>query len=47
MPTPTVERHDLLTIITCMPAKPGKESELRDALQVPINPTQGARIRDL
>ena len=32
MPTPTDERRDLLTVIAYMHAKPGKEGELRAAL---------------
>ena len=53
MPTAIVERHDLLnatTVITYMHAKPGKESELRDAPAGAINPTtkeRGYAIYDL
>jgi len=39
MSTPTDERRDLLTVIAYMRAKPGKESELRDALEALVKPT--------
>jgi quinol monooxygenase YgiN len=39
MPTPTDERRDLLTVIAYMHAKPGKEDELRAALEALIQPT--------
>lgn len=39
MPTPTDERRDLLTVIAHMKAAPGKEDELRSALQVLVEPT--------
>ena len=39
MSTPTEARRDLLTVIAYMHAKPGKEEELRAALEVLIQPT--------
>ena len=39
MPTPTDDRRDLLTVIAYMKAAPGKEDELRTALQGLIEPT--------
>jgi quinol monooxygenase YgiN len=39
MPTPTDARRDLLTVIAYMHAKPGKEDELRAALEALIKPT--------
>lgn len=39
MPTPTDERRDLLTVIAHMRAKPGKEQELRAALEALVEPT--------
>lgn len=39
MPTPTDDRRDLLTVIANMKAKPGKEQELRQALEALIEPT--------
>ncbi|MGN6242345.1 MAG: putative quinol monooxygenase [Motilibacteraceae bacterium] len=39
MPTPTDDRRDLLTIIAFMKAAPGKESELKAALESLIEPT--------
>ncbi len=39
MPTPTDDRRDLLTVIAHMRAKPGKEDELRSALQALVEPT--------
>jgi quinol monooxygenase YgiN len=41
MPTPTDDRRDLLTVIAYMHAKPGKEDELRSALESLIQPTTG------
>jgi len=38
--TPTDARPDLLTVIASMRAKPGKEQELREALEALIEPTQ-------
>lgn len=38
--TPTDSRPDLLTVIAFMRAKPGKETELREALEALIEPTQ-------
>ncbi|MDQ2810540.1 MAG: antibiotic biosynthesis monooxygenase [Actinomycetota bacterium] len=43
MPTPTDERRDLLTVIAHMRAQPGKESELRTALEALIKPTTEER----
>jgi quinol monooxygenase YgiN len=43
MPTPTDDRRDLLTVIAYMRAKPGKESELREALEALIKPTTEER----
>lgn len=40
MTTPTDSRRDLLTVIANMRAKPGKEQELREALEVLIEPTK-------
>jgi quinol monooxygenase YgiN len=37
--TPTDTRRDLLTVIARMHAKPGKEQELRSALEALIEPT--------
>jgi quinol monooxygenase YgiN len=37
--TPTDERRDLLTVIAYMKAAPGKEAELRSALEALIEPT--------
>ena len=39
MPTPTDERRDLLTVIAYMRAKPGREDDLRAALEALIPPT--------
>jgi quinol monooxygenase YgiN len=39
MSTPTDERPDLVTVIAHMRAKPGKEEELRNALESLIHPT--------
>ena len=39
MTTPTDNRRDLLTVIARMHAKPGKEQELREALESLIEPT--------
>ncbi len=39
VPTPTDDRRDLLTVIAHMRAKPGKEEELRSALQALVEPT--------
>lgn len=39
MATPTDERRDLLTVIAYMKAAPGKEDELRTALESLIEPT--------
>ena len=39
MPTPTDDRRDLLTVIAYMHAAPGKEAELRQALEALIEPT--------
>ncbi|MBV9795594.1 MAG: antibiotic biosynthesis monooxygenase [Actinobacteria bacterium] len=39
MPTPTDDRRDLLTVIAYMHAKPGKEGELRAALESLIDTT--------
>ncbi|MGY1679135.1 putative quinol monooxygenase [Geodermatophilus sp. SYSU D01176] len=39
MPTPTDERPDLLTVIAHMRAKPGKEGQLRKALEALVEPT--------
>lgn len=43
MPTPTDERRDLLTVIAYMRAKPGREAELREALEALIKPTTAER----
>jgi quinol monooxygenase YgiN len=43
MTTPTDERRDLLTVIAYMRAKPGKEGELREALEALIEPTAAER----
>lgn len=43
MPLPTDERRDLLTVIAYMHARPGKESELREALEALIKPTSEER----
>ncbi len=40
MSTPTDSRPDLVTVIAWMRAKPGKERELRQALEALIQPTQ-------
>ncbi|HMM95065.1 putative quinol monooxygenase [Phycicoccus sp.] len=39
MTTPTDDNRDLLTVIAYMKAAPGKEDELRDALQALVEPT--------
>ena len=39
MTTPTDDRRDLLTVIARMHAQPGKEQELREALEALIEPT--------
>ncbi len=39
MPTPTDDRRDLLTVIAHMRAAPGKQEELRAALEALIGPT--------
>ena len=39
MTTPTDDRPELLTVIANMRAKPGKEQELREALESLIEPT--------
>ena len=39
MPTPTDDRPELLTVIANMRAKPGKEQELREALEALVEPT--------
>lgn len=39
MTTPTDDRRDLLTVIACMRAAPGKVEELRAALEALIEPT--------
>ena len=39
MATPTDDRRDLLTVIAYMKAAPGKEDELRTALEALIEPT--------
>lgn len=39
MPTPTDDNRDLLTVIAYMKAAPGKEDELREALQSLVEPT--------
>lgn len=39
MPTPTDDRRDLLTVIAYMKAAPGKEAELKAALEALIAPT--------
>lgn len=39
MGTPTDTRRDLLTVIANMRAKPGKEQQLREALEALIEPT--------
>ena len=39
MATPTDNRRDLLTVIARMHAEPGKEQELREALEALIEPT--------
>jgi quinol monooxygenase YgiN len=38
--TPTDERRDLLTVIAYMKAAPGKESDLKAALEALIEPTR-------
>ena len=40
MTTPTDARPDLVTVIAHMRAKPGKEQDLRDALEALIEPTR-------
>jgi len=40
MSTPTDSRPELLTVIANMRAKPGKEQELREALEALIEPTK-------
>jgi quinol monooxygenase YgiN len=40
MTTPTDDRRDLLTVIAYMKAAPGKEEELRAALEALIEPTR-------
>ena len=39
MSTPTDNRRDLVTLIARMRAKPGKEQELRQALEALVEPT--------
>ena len=39
MTTPTHDRRDLVTVIAHMRAKPGKEQNLRNALEALIEPT--------
>ena len=39
MATPTDDNRDLLTVIAYMKAAPGKEDELREALQELVEPT--------
>ena len=39
MTTPTDERRELLTVIAHMRAKPGREQDLREALEALIAPT--------
>ena len=39
MATPTDDRRDLLTVIAYMRAKPGREQELRAALEALVEPT--------
>lgn len=39
MPTPTDDRRDLLTVIAHMKAAPGREEELRSALEALVEPT--------
>lgn len=39
MPTPTDQNRDLLTVIAYMRAAPGKEDELRAALESLVEPT--------
>lgn len=39
MPTPTDDRRDLLTVIANMKARPGKEEDLRLALEALVEPT--------
>ena len=39
MSTPTDDRPELLTVIANMRAKPGKEQELRSALEALVRPT--------
>jgi quinol monooxygenase YgiN len=39
VPTPTDGRRDLLTVIAHMKAKPGKEEELKTALESLVEPT--------
>ena len=39
MTTPTDDRPDLLTVIASMKAAPGKEAELRAALEALVEPT--------
>lgn len=42
MPTPTDDRRDLLTVIAFMKAAPGREAELKAALESLIEPTREA-----
>jgi quinol monooxygenase YgiN len=39
VPTPTDDRRDLLTVIAHMKARPGKEEELKAALESLVEPT--------
>ncbi|MGY1617277.1 putative quinol monooxygenase [Geodermatophilus sp. SYSU D00691] len=39
MPTPTDDPRDLLTVIACMRAAPGRREELRAALEALVEPT--------
>ena len=39
MTTPTTDRPELLTVIASMRANPGKEQELRSALEALVEPT--------
>lgn len=40
MPTPTDDRRDLLTVIASMHAAPGRQDELRAALEALVEPTR-------
>ena len=40
MTTPTDNNPELLTVIACMRAKPGKEAELRTALESLVEPSK-------